>query len=79
MHGLRVLAVDHSKNGLQILKSYLESFTLDVATADNTEDALDMVRKGNEAKKPFGLVVIDCKLPEMDGMDVARKLRDSLF
>jgi signal transduction histidine kinase/CheY-like chemotaxis protein/HPt (histidine-containing phosphotransfer) domain-containing protein len=79
LHGLRVLAVDHSRNGLQILKSYLESFTLDVATADNTEDALDMVRKGNEAKKPFGLVVIDCKLPEMDGMGVARKLRDITF
>ncbi|MEO8332683.1 MAG: response regulator, partial [Gallionella sp.] len=79
LRGLRVLAVDHSENGLQILKSYLEAFTLDVATAGNTEDALNLVRKGNEERKPFGLVVIDCKTPEMNGMEVARKLREITF
>ena len=79
LHGLRVLAVDHSKNGLQILKGYLESFTLEVATADNTEDALNLVRKSNEERKPFGLVVIDCKLPEMNGVEVAKKLREITF
>jgi two-component system sensor histidine kinase/response regulator len=79
LRGLRVLAVDHSENGLQILKNYLESFALEVATASNTEDALNLVRKGNEERKPYGLVVIDCKLPEMNGIDVARKLREITF
>jgi two-component system, sensor histidine kinase and response regulator len=79
LRGLRVLAVDHSENGLQILKSYLESFTLDVAIASNTQDALNLVRSANEGRKPFGLVVIDCKIPEMDGMEVARKLREITF
>jgi signal transduction histidine kinase/CheY-like chemotaxis protein/HPt (histidine-containing phosphotransfer) domain-containing protein len=79
LRGLRVLAVDHSENGLQILKSYLESFALEVATASNTEHALNLVRKGNEERKPFGLVVVDCKLPEMNGIDVARKLREITF
>jgi len=79
LRGLRVLAVDHSENGLQILKNYLESFALEVATASNTEVALNLVRKGNEERKPYGLVVIDCKLPEMNGIDVARKLREITF
>jgi two-component system sensor histidine kinase/response regulator len=79
LRGLRVLAVDHSENGLQILKSYLESFTLDVAIASNSQDALDLVRRANEGRKPFGLVVIDCKMPEMDGMELARKLREITF
>ena len=79
LRGLRVLAVDHSENGRQILKSYLESFTLDVAVAGNSQEAIGMVSRANEERKPFGLVIIDCKLPEMDGMEVARKLREVTF
>ena len=79
LRGLRVLVVGHSEDGLQILKSYLDSFALDVAIAGNTEDALDLVRKGNEERKPYGLVIIDSKIPQMDGMEVARKLREITF
>ena len=79
LRGLRVLAVDRNVDGLQILKGYLESFMLDVSIAGNTQDALNMVRRENEERKPFGLVVIDCKLPEMDGMEVARKLQEITF
>ncbi len=79
LRGLRVLAVDQSQNSLQILKGYLESFDLEVATAGNSEDALNMVSRANEEKNPFGLVVINCKLPEMDGIDLARKLHEITF
>jgi len=79
LRGLRVLAVDHSENSLQILQSYLESFTLDVSVAGNSRDALNLVRAANEARRPFGLVVIDCKIPEMDGIELARKLQDITF
>ena len=79
LRGLRVLAVDHSENGREILKSYLESFTLDVAVAGNSREAIDMVSGANDERRPYGLVIIDCKLPEMDGMEVARKLREVTF
>ncbi len=78
LRGLRVLAVDHSENGLQILKGYLESF-LDVTIASNSQDAQNLVRKANKERKPFGLVIIDCKMPEMDGMELARKLQEITF
>ena len=76
LRGLRVLAVDHSQNGLQTLKSYLESLALDVAIASNSDDAVNLVRSANDESRPFGLVVIDCKIPEMDGMGLARQLRE---
>lgn len=79
LRGLRVLAVDHSENSLQILQGYLESFKLDVSVAGNSRDALNLVRAANEAGKPFGLVVIDCKIPEMDGIELARKLQEVTF
>ena len=79
LRGLRVLAVDRSEHGLQILKGYLESFTLDVTIAGNSQDAQNLVRKANKERKPFGLVIIDCKMPEMDGMELARKLQEITF
>jgi CheY-like chemotaxis protein/HPt (histidine-containing phosphotransfer) domain-containing protein len=71
--------VNHSEHGLQILKGYLESLALDVAIASTCQDALNLVLRANEEKKPFGLVIIDCKIPEMDGMDLARKLQEVAF
>ena len=79
LRGLRVLAVDHSENSLKILRGYLETFDLDVTVAGNSRDALDLVSRANEGKKPFGLVVINCKLPEMDGIELARQLHEITF
>jgi two-component system sensor histidine kinase/response regulator len=79
LHGLRVLAVDYHESSLQVLKGYLESITLDVTIARNSQDALNLVSKANEENKPFGLVVIDCKIPEMNGIDLAHKLHEITF
>lgn len=79
LRGLRVLAVDHSENSLHILRGYLESFGLNVSVAGKIEDALNLVKGANEEKKPFGLVVINCKLPEMDGIELARQLHEITF
>ncbi|MEO6974634.1 MAG: response regulator [Gallionella sp.] len=79
LHGLRVLAVDQSENSQNILQGYLESFGLNVAVAGKIQDALNQVRRANEERKPFGLVVINCKLPEMDGIELARQLHEITF
>jgi signal transduction histidine kinase/DNA-binding response OmpR family regulator len=79
LRGLRVLAVDQSENSLHILQGYLESFGLNVAGAGKIEDALNLVKGANEEKKPFGLVVINCKLPEMDGIELTRRLHELTF
>jgi CheY-like chemotaxis protein len=60
---------------LQILKNYLESFTCDVAVASNGQDALNAVRGANEEGRPFDLAILDWKMPQMDGIELAQKLR----
>ncbi len=79
LRGLRVLAVDQGENSQHILQDYLESFGLNVTVAGKTQEALNLVKGANEERKPFGLVVINCKLPEMDGIELARQLHEITF
>ena len=65
-----VLIVDDEKNIRLTLSQTIESPQMDVETAIDGEEAL-----GKLQGKDFGLVLLDLKLPGMDGMDVLRWIR----
>jgi polar amino acid transport system substrate-binding protein len=76
LHGLRVLAVDDNENSLHILRTYLESFDLHVEVANNGFDALNLIQQAELEGKSFDLTIVDWKMPQMDGIDFSRALRD---
>jgi len=76
LRGLRVLVVDDSQSSLHILQNYLESFTFDVTVTNNGWAALSAVRKANEDKRPINLAIIDWKMPQMDGIELSKKLHE---
>ncbi|MFZ2161935.1 MAG: response regulator [Sideroxyarcus sp.] len=73
---LRVLAVDDNESILIFIKTYLETFTSGVDVAENAQDALNAVRRANDEGKPFGLIILDWKMPHMNGIELARQLRE---
>ena len=68
---LRVLVVDDEPPILRFLRASLESQGYIVTTAANARTALDMVQRHTA-----DLVVLDLGLPDMDGLDVVRQIRD---
>jgi two-component system KDP operon response regulator KdpE len=68
---LRILVVDDEPPILRFLRASLESQGYIVSTAADARTALDMVRK-----KAADLIVLDLGLPDMDGLDVVRQIRD---
>ena len=68
---LRVLVVDDEPPILRFLRASLQSQGYIVSTAANARTALDMVRRHTA-----DLVVLDLGLPDMDGLDVVRQIRD---
>jgi DNA-binding response OmpR family regulator len=70
--GRRILVVDDEPDLLQAVQLYLEDHGYLVFTAENGRDALEVVR----TKLP-DLVVLDVRLPEMDGFEVLRRLREA--
>jgi DNA-binding NtrC family response regulator len=66
-----VLIVDDEKNIRLTLSIALEPLGLESDSAMNGEEALQMLRE-----KDYRLVLLDLKMPGMDGMEVLRRLRD---
>jgi len=70
MSNSTILVVDDEKNIVQLAKLYLSSEGYGVESAYNGIEALEKAR----ARKP-DLVVLDLMMPEMDGWEVCRRLR----
>lgn len=72
MEAKPVLIVDDEKNIRLTLSQALEALELRTDTAVNGEEALAKLQE-----KRFGLVLLDLKMPGMDGMEVLRRLRQT--
>ena len=66
----KILVVEDDKDILQLVKLYLENEGFRTITAANGAEALKLVK----AEHP-DLIVLDLMLPEIDGLEVCRKLR----
>ncbi|MDM8524024.1 response regulator [Desulfococcaceae bacterium HSG8] len=71
---LRVLLVEDNLSAQMVIRRFLESFGFRVETSWSAENALKIYDK-NIRKEPFGLILIDFKLPGMDGISAAEKIR----
>jgi HAMP domain-containing protein/CheY-like chemotaxis protein len=71
--GKRVLIVDDDVRNIFSLTSVLESHGMNVAFAENGRDALGMLDNGEEVD----LVLMDVMMPEMDGYETTRAIRQN--
>jgi len=71
MKGRAVLIVDDEKNILLTLSQSLEVLQLETDTATNGEEALTKLKE-----KDFSLILLDLRMPGIDGMEVLRQVRE---
>jgi signal transduction histidine kinase/CheY-like chemotaxis protein len=76
LKGLKVLVVDDSTTSQNIFKEILESFSFDVALADSGEKALAEFEKIADQQTDFDLVIMDWKMPGMDGIETSRRIKN---
>ena len=69
--GLRVLVADDNKTAREILARALEDLGLIADVASSGVEAVAAIRQ-SDATRPYGLVLMDCDMPEMDGYTATR-------
>ncbi|MDB4914223.1 MAG: Histidine kinase, partial [Gemmatimonadetes bacterium] len=70
--GKRILVVDDDVRNIFSLTSMLEDHGMHVSFAENGQDAITMLRERTD----FDLVLMDVMMPEMDGYETTRAIRD---
>jgi PAS domain S-box-containing protein len=75
LRGLKVLVVDDNATSREILHDILGSFTFDVHLSASGEEALEEIEAADR-DKPFELVIMDWKMPGMDGIEASRQIKN---
>ncbi|GJM20763.1 MAG: hypothetical protein DHS20C15_06780 [Planctomycetota bacterium] len=71
-HGkLRILVVEDNPVNQRVAEGLLRRQGYSCTTADNGRQGLDAVRRAE-----FDVVLMDCQMPEMDGFEATRAIRD---
>ena len=70
-----VLIVDDDEILLQTAADTLRSLGAAVEQANSGLEALGMIVRRHEAGRDYGIVIIDWKMPEIDGIETVRRIR----
>jgi PAS domain S-box-containing protein len=75
-HGTRLLAVDDDPMIRRYLLELLSLWSFDVEAATSGEEALEVLQKAKMRGQPYQMCLLDWKMPEMDGIETARRIRE---
>jgi two-component system sensor histidine kinase/response regulator len=75
LRGCRALVVDDSFHARAAVVDMLQGMTFAVSEAGSGPEAIDEIRTAAIEGRPYDVVYLDWRMPGMDGMDTARRIR----
>jgi two-component system sensor histidine kinase/response regulator len=75
LQGRRILVVDDHELCRLTLTEMLSGMTFSVKDVSSGRRALEEIRKASEAGEPYEAVLLDWRMPEMDGIETTRRIR----
>ena len=71
-----VLIADDDEISRKTAVDTLESLGVSVESAESGSEAVDMIRKRHEEGRDYAVVLLDWKMPQMDGVETIRRVRE---
>ena len=75
LYGLRALVVDDHAHARSLLAEQLRSLSFQVDEACGGQEAIALIGAADSQDRPYDVVFLDWKMPEMDGLQTAERLR----
>jgi CheY-like chemotaxis protein/HPt (histidine-containing phosphotransfer) domain-containing protein len=72
---LRAIVVDDDVMSRDIFSRYASSWGVVTSVAETAEEGLVMMREASRKGVPFGLAIIDLRMPEMNGLELAAAVK----
>ncbi len=76
LNGLHVLVVDDNATNRRILTEQLSALGLVVTAADGARAALTELWRARAEARSFSLIVLDYHMPDLDGLQLAERVKD---
>ena len=74
-HEMRVLVIDDDRIALEHAQIVLGQVGINCDVAESGQEGIDMVRLHHARRDEYDLILIDWRMPEMDGLETTRKIR----
>lgn len=74
----KILIVDDEESLRFLLSSELESEGFEVQSAGDGDEAIEIVRKKGESGDRYDVVLLDIKMPKIDGFEVLKYIKQSV-
>jgi two-component system sensor histidine kinase/response regulator len=74
---VRTLIVDDNETNRFVLEELLTSWNIEHASAPDAKSALELLAVAAREDRPFGLMVTDMNMPDVDGLTLARRVLEA--
>ncbi|SMO84905.1 response regulator [Paracoccus laeviglucosivorans] len=74
---LRILTVDDNPASLQLVQETFAQWSMTAEAASSGREAVERLEGAASSDRPFDLVLVDWKMPNMNGLDTIRAVRDN--
>ncbi|MDP9455960.1 MAG: hypothetical protein CYG60_22785 [Actinobacteria bacterium] len=75
LRDFRVLVVDDNETNRKIVQEQVVSWGMRDGRAEDGRRAIEILRSAAEAGEPYDLAILDREMPQMDGMELARRIK----
>ena len=74
--GVSALIVDDNKTSREVLQLQIGNWGMEVVTASSGAEALEILYGNDQDKAKYDVILLDVKMPDMDGLQLAQFIRD---